>query len=391
MIPRAHDRGALLGFGSLAMGFFYLLDLRYVATPNELEYWEIANGVIMILAILAGLALAFPRLRNGLLLGGSGVYGIYFVIEGMIRRQELAGDILPGVESVSLLQAIFNMAKVAGKLVVGGNAPVFLLPLAVIAWLLFPWKMGERSRLMRNAAKWVLWGLFAWTLFIRLPNPDAWVNLGGLNRILSAILPLGMLFLAELFPSIPVKGWRYPLSSLGRSVVLAGVALLYLVSSNTLLDASSLEYWALLKRHPFILGSERYLRMALAIEPMLGPEGRVAVVTAGIIPYFTDRPAIDLLGKCDPVVARTPMHVTEDMPLQDYRPGHMKWEYSYSLGVLQPDLVVQIYGGYHNPETLAYLDDYSKIYVDDFPMFVLNTSSQIVWENVPAERMPANP
>jgi hypothetical protein len=63
---------------------------------------------------------------------------------------------------------------------------------------------------------------------------------------------------------------------------------------------------------------------------------RIAVVTAGSIPYFARRPAIDLLGKNDPVIAHRP-------PVLAFHPGHDRFDYRYSIGTLQPDIVVQLW------------------------------------------------
>jgi hypothetical protein len=64
-------------------------------------------------------------------------------------------------------------------------------------------------------------------------------------------------------------------------------------------------------------------------------DSKVAVVLAGAMPYFSRLYTIDLLGKCDKVIARSPPH--------DLSPGHNKWDYAYSIGVLEPDYIVQLW------------------------------------------------
>jgi len=64
----------------------------------------------------------------------------------------------------------------------------------------------------------------------------------------------------------------------------------------------------------------------------LAPSASIAVVPAGAIPYFSRARSIDLLGKSDPVIARLPSH-------SPFYPGHSKWDYGYSVGRLQPDVV----------------------------------------------------
>jgi arabinofuranosyltransferase len=100
------------------------------------------------------------------------------------------------------------------------------------------------------------------------------------------------------------------------------------------------------------------------------PDATIAVAWAGSVPYFTDRPAIDILGKSDPVIARSPVH---DIPLY---PGHMRWDYAESIGARRPDLVVSMWimsdqderdllsWGYHqpNPDVPVWIrDDTTKV------------------------------
>ena len=73
----------------------------------------------------------------------------------------------------------------------------------------------------------------------------------------------------------------------------------------------------------------------LELRQATAPDASIAVVWAGAGPYFDlPRPAIDLLGKNDAHIANEPMR----KGVQFY-PGHTKWDYAWSIGHLQPDLV----------------------------------------------------
>ncbi|HVL04302.1 MAG TPA: hypothetical protein VM386_07690, partial [Acidimicrobiales bacterium] len=81
----------------------------------------------------------------------------------------------------------------------------------------------------------------------------------------------------------------------------------------------------------------RMTRFALTLRRTTEPAAATAVVWAGALPYFSHRPAVDLLGKSDPYIAHLqPL----DRPLQ---PGHTKWDYEYSVNQLRPDLVAQVF------------------------------------------------
>ena len=65
---------------------------------------------------------------------------------------------------------------------------------------------------------------------------------------------------------------------------------------------------------------------------------RIAVSSAGAITYFSRRRTVDLLGKNDSAIARMNPART------DFPPGHMKWNYAYSIGFLRPELIAETFG-----------------------------------------------
>jgi len=68
------------------------------------------------------------------------------------------------------------------------------------------------------------------------------------------------------------------------------------------------------------------------------PEARIAHFWAGAAAYFSERPGIDFLGKCDPVIARKAANE------QSLAAGHNKYDSDYSLGK-DPDVIVGDLGG----------------------------------------------
>jgi len=111
-----------------------------------------------------------------------------------------------------------------------------------------------------------------------------------------------------------------------------------------------------------------FVRAGLLLDRVTSPSTRMAHVLAGTVPYFADRPAIDLLGKCDARIA----HMPAQAGLR--KPGHNKFDFGYSLGHLEPDLVVApIHPSYLSRpgeiERLAATDDgyLTRLYLD--PVF----------------------
>ena len=73
--------------------------------------------------------------------------------------------------------------------------------------------------------------------------------------------------------------------------------------------------------------------LGLTIRQNTAPDAVVAHFWAGAAAYFSDRAGVDLLGKCDPHIARLEGH--EGL----VRPGHNKYDFAYSLAK-EPDVVV---------------------------------------------------
>lgn len=93
--------------------------------------------------------------------------------------------------------------------------------------------------------------------------------------------------------------------------------------------------WALENAHEMPM-NVKVARIGLLIRDSTDPEARVAVLAAGGTPYFSERPAVDLLGKCDRRIAHLPRQI-------EFLPGHDKEDLDYSLGVLRPDVVAHFW------------------------------------------------
>jgi hypothetical protein len=77
-------------------------------------------------------------------------------------------------------------------------------------------------------------------------------------------------------------------------------------------------------------------------------DARAADFRAGAVPYFSRLRAIDLLGRADAHVARLPAHAGATVP------GHNKFDFSYSLGRLEPDYVVANFALPVDPERMRW-------------------------------------
>ena len=99
---------------------------------------------------------------------------------------------------------------------------------------------------------------------------------------------------------------------------------------------------------PMLRTDIQRVKLGLHIHKYTDPEAVIAVHAAGQIPYFSERPAIDLLGKNDRIIAMGP-------PATEFAPGHNKWNYDYSILELQPDVVADNFNKLH-----GFMDDHPE-------------------------------
>jgi hypothetical protein len=123
----------------------------------------------------------------------------------------------------------------------------------------------------------------------------------------------------------------------GRGRAAAAVSVIAVGLLVTLaVDVNPGRYWARVNAQSlfFDAGTARY---GLVLNRLTPPGTRIAMSAAGATAYFSRRPGVDLLGKVDKVIARSNNRAIE------FRPGHSKWNYAYSLGRLRPEVVAELF------------------------------------------------
>ena len=83
---------------------------------------------------------------------------------------------------------------------------------------------------------------------------------------------------------------------------------------------------------------------ALELKKASLPGAKIAVSWAGAPAYYSSRNMIDLLGKSDRFIAEgfPVTNLPKGTWYEDFYPGHNKYNYEYSIGVLKPDIVVDL-------------------------------------------------
>jgi hypothetical protein len=335
---------------------------------------------VLYLAILVFLLLVDPSHRRQNLVWGLGLF-IVFLLGQTLFRLGYYGDILPNtyylkMEGYPLVRRIARGLYVLFRFVLSFNWLLFLLPFTILFF-----RRDQAILLMFL----VFLSQLAYSVYV---GGDAWEHRGGANRYFAMVMPIFFIlfvYAADLLRKAVLAKANFPGVRLERltSFGLVVFVLASMLNMNLLIDSRSLERWALLRQPIFIEGNKEYVQIALALEKITAPQASVAVVSAGAIPYFSNRNAIDLLGKNDIKIAHEKAHGAENIfSLEDFRPGHMKWDYDYSLGQLKPDVVVQLWGDTEIAEVYIERDYVVGGAVDDLPFSLRKGSPNILWDQV---------
>lgn len=244
-----------------------LLGLAYLARP-EAVLWVGCFAMTDVVQLLQ------PERRTEQLQKLLRYLGTFALIAALhlIWRVSYYGDLFPNTFYVKAGSNWF-WGWVSVRQFMLGNG---LLPLVAI--VLTPFVLRRR------------WAICVWlivTLYLGL------VLRSGGSRYLYPLLPLVYLLLQELFRSVTALQRR------GLAVLAAsGLCLLFL--GGAISEGSR----ALQATHFSRLTNARGVALARCLRDVTEPDDRIALIPAGAIPYYADRPVVDMLGLTDRHIAR---------------------------------------------------------------------------------------
>lgn len=341
--------------------------------------WVRMDALVPYLAVLLFMLVFDAANRRRHLAWGLGLFAVFIGVQ-TIARLVYYGAWLPNtyflkMGGYSLVARLKRGLTVYVQFVWTMNWALFLIPFSIL--LLKP---NRRTGLLL----FVFAAASAYSVYV---GGDAWEHKGGANRFIAVAMPgffvLFVYALDQIREAI-FAGIERPLPwlSLAGRAALLPIVVTSLFSFNMLNENDSFQKWSTIKRPIFVTGNEKHTQMGLLVHSLTTEDASIAVVSAGAITYFSERTSIDLLGKADKVIAqgepRSLKGISDDV---DFRPGHNKWDYAYSIGELRPDLVVQLWS---NPEEAEpYLVEYSLIKVGEYRMYFRDGSPDIRWDAIP--------
>jgi hypothetical protein len=343
------------------------------------------DGVVLhIVAVLLACSIWRSTWRQTLFLGF--VYLVAVSGSWSIFRRLYYGDWFPNTYYLKMtgFPALLRMTRGAFHAAVFWGHLLFPVIALFVLWAArhrgrIPWKevsQAFRCIGLRNAIVLVL----VQTAYSVYVGGDAWERITGANRFIAPVVPLAFLSVVGIYRIIAQTP---TIAQTRRSAILFTAA--WAIYANSYYGVSSLSQALLLADPPYKADNVRNVRLARLLEEMTKPNARIAIDYAGTAPYFLRRPMIDLLGKSDRQVAREQAHrgVLGLPAYREFYPGHLKWNYAYSIGQLKPDVVCAIWR-----RTLDNAHDFlARAYLwfpwEDVSIYLRKGSPAILWENVP--------
>ena len=217
---------------------------------------------------------------------------------------------------------------------------------------------------------------------------DAWEDVGGSNRYISIAMPaffiLFALALSDMRDAVAkaLKKERGGFTGLRRFFVdnhFAVLVLIAFIQFNSNATPLSLRGMIFLDRPFHYDNNKGMVERAIMVKRITTPEAKIAVTWAGAIPYFSGLYTVDILGKTDRTIAREKMRTVDGIErFTFFLPGHMKYDYAYSVGVLKPDAVLQFWGELKESEPYI-VDTYTRLVVENMFFYLRNGSPNVLW------------
>ena len=150
-------------------------------------------------------------------------------------------------------------------------------------------------------------------------------------------------------------------------------------------NAQFMSYIPLLTKPWETRANEKHVNVAVALNQLTTSDATIGVYAAGSIPYFSNRKAIDFLGKSDRYIAQLPPDLSGAVAWSGMNsvPGHNKYDLNYSIKTLQPTFVENFQWGAQDLSQWAETH-YVKVEYNGISLFLLKDSPSVYWNKVKA-------
>ena len=240
--------------------------------------------------------------------------------------------------------------------ITNGIASIISMTPVLIIWyisLYFFKKRGQISKYMPMSI--IVLVVIFYNIYI---GGDAWDWWHGSNRFLTVVIPLIIIMGLDFILYSKIKYKREDKKYLNlQAAFFTGLLILFLNAFNGI---DSLAETFLFEKPILMKDNQKLSEIALAAKKAFPDKVQIGGATAGVLPYFSELEFVDFLGKNDKTISRLDGRIEQGIKqFWSFSPGHNKWDYSYSIGKIRPDVVVQLWS--HHEEALPYLSRAYKL------------------------------
>jgi hypothetical protein len=278
------------------------------------------------------------------------------------------------VSELALMACGVAFGLVAYSIYVGGDAwedYLFANRYVTPALPLIAMVLGLYVALMPPMSRKARWGLAialpvtGMGMAVTANEPMQWWVL-----LLSVVVLLGLSVCFLVTTRLAKKGKIFST----RGVLVASTVLVYLVTVSSIGLGSAIKWGGIQAAS----ADAQMTNWGKELELVTSEDAVIAVVWAGAPVYYSNRPAIDLLGKNDRRIAQMEPPQTEPGTWNEkFVPGHNKWDFDWSIATLKPDLIFQYVELSGEEEKIRKLGYVEYCLASGLPVQVLSESNAV--------------
>ena len=357
--------------------------LLSVAGYSGLAFLTRNDSIIFAILIWFYIILEIPDIKNNhksiyQLLGAIGIFFL-FVIGQEVFQYQYYGELVPNTYTLKLTgMPLINRIQNGIGFIRPFLKEIFLvLVLSSISLVL---DFSKRKLLLLS----LMLSAIGYQIYI---GGDAW----NYWRIMAPCMPLLMiLFIDAIFAFIPsltssqaFRGHLLPHTRLSKKYTTWILVPLFTLIGLLLINTRFLPE-IIFSTEPYqAKANQRNINTAIALNQITTSNATVGVFWAGSIPYFTDRKAIDFLGKSDRYIAHLPPDISGAVAWNGMNsvPGHNKYDLNYSIKTLEPTYVQGYKWRAQNLSQWAETR-YIKVEFEGVNLFLLKDSPAVLWNKL---------
>lgn len=289
----------------------------------------------------------YYKLKNKILLFQLFIYSLISVATLLLFNLIFYGELLPNTYYLKMEGVPIFTRLLRGFYYILVNHAI-LLPFILLTTIHI-WKI-KYSKCIFLAS--IVGLVFLYSIYT---GGDSWEWWHGTNRFITPVIPIlfvGIVLSINYF----IQKLRLRANIFNRKFILIFFVFLFWLATNSFNGIESIRELLLIQKPALMKDNKFNLELALNLKTLLSSDAKAAVVLAGVLPYFNDREYIDILGKNDRTISHLKSQIVR---FRDFVPGHNKWDYSYSIGYLKPDAVLQLWTNHQ--DALPYLSPSYKL------------------------------